>query len=131
MKEPRFDRDYKFGRQGEILVDNVLEWIAAGDSRVEVKTLRDPDYVWMVEVEQNAFNRGVWRPSGIRVTESEWQAVVLGDPRTPNGIVFLPTATVLAEADRLEAKFGTKLCGTDGDNPTKCVRADIKKLLGW
>lgn len=70
---PAFDLDFRRGQVGEKLVGTFLE--SVGGSRIEVKT----DYrVWdtgnvYVETWQQGRD-GLWKPSGIDVSESDWYA---------------------------------------------------------
>ena len=123
MKEPRFDLDYTYGRQGELLIKDILEQLAAGDARIETKRPRNPDPMFYVETHQNAWGLGEWKPSGIQTTESEYHAIVLGDT---GNVVMVPTRTLRAAARRAH----TARCER-GDNPTEGVLVDLRDALGW
>ena len=49
--EPRWDRDYTYGRRGELQVNNYLDWIACGNGRVETKRKSYIDLELYIELE--------------------------------------------------------------------------------
>lgn len=123
MKEPRFDLDYTFGVQGELLVADVLSQIADGQVRREVKTSRFPDTNLFVELEQNARSCGVWTPSGLNTSDSEYWAFV-----KPGGVFVLVPAPLLRwEAQRRIGRQPLKNVG--GDNPTRGLLIPLQSLL--
>lgn len=77
--EPRFDRDYTYGRQGELQIGEFLDWVASGNGQVEVKRKRFLDVAFYVETHCDKGRRGVYQPSGILVTTSKAWAFVIGD----------------------------------------------------
>lgn len=77
--EPRFDIDYEFGRQGELQIGDLLDAIAKGDGRVEIKTKRIIDAVFYVEQEHDPGRRGYYKPSGISTTDAAMWAYVIAD----------------------------------------------------
>lgn len=121
--EPRFDVDYDYGRQGELWVTSVAE--ALKHDRVEVK--RDAKFLdtgnLYVEFECRGRD-GVWRPSGISVTETELWVFVLGDSQMA---FVIPTAVLREVSLRLRAqgRIGQE---TDGSNPTKGVLLKLSHL---
>jgi hypothetical protein len=117
---PDFDIDYRYGRQGELLVADVLRQIANGDARVEVKTSRFSDWFLFVEVQQRP--RGCdWRPSGIAATSAEYWAFV-----KPNGCILLAPTEELRKHVATSQLVGG---GENGDNPTKGVLVNAALLL--
>jgi hypothetical protein len=117
---PDFDLDYQAGRQGELLVADVLRQIANGDARIEVKTERYANWFVFVEVQQKP--RGCdWRPSGIATTSAEYWAFV-----KPNGCI------ILAQTEELRkhiAKSQLVGGGENGDNPTRGVLVNVALLV--
>jgi hypothetical protein len=110
--EPRFDRDYSFGRDGEKDFDTLLEAVAKGYLRVEVKRKRARDCELYVETEQNAYGRGDWKPSGINVCTAEYVAFEFD---TTGSYFLTPTDRILHAID-LGLGRGAA-CG--GSNPTR------------
>jgi hypothetical protein len=120
--EPRFDRDYAYGRQGELLVDGLLAALDRGDARVETKRKGIRDCVVYVELEQNAFGRGEWKPSGAAKTEAEAWVYVVAD----TDIMFVIPLARIRRA--LDLGLGTP-SSCDSDNPTRGVLLNVGLLL--
>lgn len=87
--EPRWDRDLAYGKQGELLVGEYLDWVAAGNGRVEVKRKRNPDMNFYVEHEHDPGRRGHYCPSGISVTTADAWAFLIADTGVA---IIIPTA---------------------------------------
>jgi hypothetical protein len=86
--EPAFDRDLSYGEQGELLVDNFLEWIARGNGRVEVKRKRRIDFELYVETSCDKGRKGFYKPSGINLTKADVWVFIVHE----TGIaIFIPT----------------------------------------
>lgn len=86
--EPRFDIDVIRGRQGELQIGQLLDWIAKGDGAVEVKTKSYFDFNVYVETSCDKGRQGVYQPSGISVTTAHVWAFCIED----TGIsVIVPT----------------------------------------
>lgn len=68
-----FDRDLKFGKKGEALVEGFLSAISEGS--FEVKTDRYRNGKMVVEMQHNPRHRG-WEPSGLSVTKARWWVYV-------------------------------------------------------
>ena len=112
--EPRFDRDYAYGREAEQLTDDILNDIAAGGYRVENKRKRRMDDTYYVEVEHDPHRRGDWKPSGLAVTEAEWWSFQAGS----SWIVWWPTELLrLAAAHPAAVWKSTR--NPENDNPTR------------
>lgn len=110
--EPGFDRDYEYGRPSELALDGLLEGLKRGDLRAENKRKRMRDTTFYVEVEQNAFGRGEWKPSGISITTADVWAIEIDD----TGVFVLVSVARLRRA--VELRVGRwKECG--GSNPTR------------
>lgn len=113
--EPRFDRDYRYGRQGELLVADLLTALAGGQGRVEVKRKRRLDSWLYVELMQDPGGTGTrWKDSGLNVTESEWWAHDVADTGV---VIFLPTDFLRWVIRRTD--HGHPREETDGNNPTR------------
>jgi hypothetical protein len=69
--EPRFDRDYSYGRQGELDIGETLEWIARGNGQVEMKRKRRIDLFFYIETHCDKGRRGHYEPSGISITTAK------------------------------------------------------------
>lgn len=76
--EPRFDIDYAYGRQGELQIGQLLEWIASGNGQVEVKTKRYLDFYFYVETGCDKCRKGTYEASGIMVSTAHVWAICLG-----------------------------------------------------
>lgn len=111
--EPRFDHDYEYGQQGELLIGDAIAALRGGQARVEVKRKRRLDDWLYVELMQDPGGTGTrWKDSGLNVTAAEWWAYVVGDT---GFLLFIPT-DLLRWAVSVE---GGKPCEEkDGDNPT-------------
>jgi hypothetical protein len=112
-RQPHWDIDYAYGRQGELLVGGLLEGIRTGSLRTEVKRKRVRDLWFYVETEHNPFGRG-WEPSGIGRSTADYYAFVVD--RT-DAVVLVPTARIrraiaLGLGDAKECRDGT--CPTRG-----------------
>ena len=109
--EPRFDIDYKVGRQGELWVVSIRE--AMQNGRVEVKT----DEIWNgtgnIYVEYACLKRGKYRKSGLSVTTADIWVFVLREPEL--AIVF--------ETETLK-----KLCKTAFEDPANRDGLDELRL---
>jgi hypothetical protein len=111
--EPRFDRDFSYGKQGELLIGEYLEQLARGHGQVEVKRKRILDLGFFVETKCDKGRSGTFQPSGISTTTATTWAFVIGD----TGIaLFVPT-------DLLRAMFDSPLTQNvacvEGNCPTK------------
>ena len=121
--EPRFDRDVEWGKQGELQIDDFLEWIATKNGRVEVKRKGYLDHRFYVETHHDPGRRGVYQPSGINVSTSVLWCFVIGD----SGV------HVAVPADLLRAMLAdpsSKPCEeTRGSCPTRGILIDFCVLL--
>jgi hypothetical protein len=119
--EPRFDADYAYGRQGELLVADLLGQLGAGQASYEVKRERYANARFYVEEYQNPRGRG-WKPSGINVTTAEYWVFV-----KPGGFVIWVPVVELRRL--LDAGKGLAREERDGDNPTRGRLVYINSLL--
>jgi hypothetical protein len=110
--EPRFDLDYEYGRDGELMFGDVVRAIGRGELSVEVKRKRKPDGLFYVEFEQNPYDRGSWKPSGVRVSTADYWAFVVAS----TGVVLLVPRSRLVAAYRHHVGRVAEV--TRGDNPT-------------
>ena len=121
--EPRFDIDFKYGRQAELLVGDYLKWIADGNGRVEVKRKRRLDLDFYVEQECDKGRTGNYSPSGIATTDSDLWVYVIGD----TGIaICIPTPLLRAAMQRNGARPVEE---RDGSCPTKGLLVNIGAIL--
>lgn len=124
-REPRWDRDWEIGRQGEVFCEDVLKALLAG-APYEVKTdLRAAD-TGRIYVEYECRRNGSWQPSGIRTTNSEYWQFVLGG-RAP---LIIPTFVLLALSRRAWIE-GHRVECRDGSHPTRGVCIPLDKLPRW
>lgn len=121
--EPRFDIDYKFGRQAELKIEELLHWIADGSKEVEVKRKRYLDLWFYVETHCDKGKRGEYLPSGINVTTAQVWAFVIGD----TGL------SVLFPTDLLQIMIGDSSSRDreehDGSCPTRGKLVNLGALL--
>jgi hypothetical protein len=121
--EPRWDIDVEYGKQGELQIDELLEWIAKGNGRVEVKRKRILDFSLYVETACDKGRRGVYQPSGIATTRAEVWVFCLGD----TGIaIMIPTALLRDALDDPSTRDKQEL---DGSCPTKGKLVNLAVLL--
>ena len=121
--EPRFDIDYRYGRQGELQIGEFLNWIANGDGRVEVKRKRYIDLELYVEIAHDKGRTGHYTPSGISVSEAEAWAFCIGD----TGIAILVPTMILR--DMLNDAHTKDREERDGSCPTKGKLINLGTLL--
>ncbi len=121
--EPRFDRDFTYGRQGELQIGEFLDWIATGNGRVEVKRKRYLDHRIYVETHCDKGRTGVFQPSGINVTAAHLWAFVLDD----TGIhISIPTDLLRQALDDPSSRDAEE---RDGSCPTRGKLVDFCVLL--
>jgi len=125
--KPGWDIDLGFGQQGEIIVLDIIQSIANGSIRCEVK--RDRQFQktgrLYVEQEQNARNRGVWKPSGLSTSTATVWAFLVNDGQ---GLIVVDTPW-LKRAVMEAAKHKSNHCEErDGDNPTRGVCIELNHL---
>ena len=125
--EPRWDRDYAYGVQGELAVDDMLDQLARRQLTREDKRKRRLDAMLYIEVEQNPWNRGTWKPSGIEVTESDVWTYKVDDAQ----VVFVFEVAVLrrAVAEARRRNVSHHCCG--GSNPTRGYLLPVGKIIEW
>jgi hypothetical protein len=121
-KEPRFDRDYDYGRQAELAIDDLLTRLARGQARLEVKRKSKPDAWFYVETEHNPFGRR-WQPSGASTSEAEAWVFVVAD----TGVEVLVPFSLIRRA--LDRGLGTFKECKQGDCPTRGRLLHIEHLL--
>jgi len=121
--EPRFDIDYAYGRQGELLIGEFLEWIARGNGEVEVKRKRYLDFECYIETHCDYGGRGVYVPSGISITTAKAWAIVIGDTEIS---IIVPTEQLRSMLDDPSAK---DRAGMHGSCPTRGKLINLAVLL--
>lgn len=121
---PKFDKDLKFGQEGE----NWLVWLGSNNAKVEVKTERDKWYdTGNIVFEYSC--RG--KPSGISTTESEWWIHLLSkDNEILSGFIFNVKIlkNFLREVYKNPSKFNSKVCKGGDDNAACVIVIPIKEL---
>lgn len=121
--EPRFDIDYAYGRQGELLIGDFLKAIASGNGRVEVKRKRYLDLDFYVETHCDKGRSGTFLPSGISVTHADMWAFVIGDT---NVTVLIPTDELRAMLDDPSTRPKSE---DNGSCPTRGKLVNLGALL--
>lgn len=121
--EPRFDLDYAYGRQGELLVGDYLAQLANGQSQIEVKRKSYVDANFYVETECDKGRTGTFHPSGLSTSEAETWAFVIADTR----IVLLVPCELLRKA--VAHKSAIRKEEKDGSCPTHGFLINIGLLL--
>jgi hypothetical protein len=121
--EPRFDRDYEYGRQGELCIATFLEWIANGDGRVEVKRKGYLDLNFYIETHCDKQRCGVWTPSGISTSLAEAYAFVIDHTDIA---LILPTDDLRQMFD--DPTTRDRACDR-GDYPTRGKLINLGALL--
>lgn len=121
--EPRFDIDLAYGKQGEMLVGSMLEWIANGNGRVEVKRKAFLDFELYVETECDKGRTGHYAPSGINVTTAEVWAFVVAD----SGLaLMIPTTLLRASLEHRSARPKETLVG---NCPTRGILVNLAAIM--
>lgn len=120
---PEWDLDYSFGKEGEQLLAEFLDWVITGNLKVEVKRKRYLDHKIYVETHCDKGRTGLFAPSGINVTTAQVWAFVIGQ----TGVhIALPTE-VLREA--INDPSATDKEENDGRYPTRGKLVDFTVLL--
>lgn len=121
--EPRFDIDLQYGKQGEMQVGELLDWITEPDGKMEVKRKRILDHRVYVETHCDKGRRGIYKPSGISVTTACVWSFVVAD----TGIVLTIPTNFLREM--LNDPSSKDKEERDGNCPTRGKLVDICVLL--
>jgi len=126
--EPRFDIDYEYGRQAELLMGDIIDSLRSGDGRVEVKRDGVAVRTGNFYVEHACRRRDGWQPSGIASADAELYAFVLG--LEPSVAIVVGTDLLRAYCSWLSAKQPRSLVEQrDGSHPTKGIAAPIHGLI--
>ena len=104
-------------------VGDLLEWVARGNGRVEVKRKRRLDLEFYVETECDKGRVGIYKPSGINATTADAWAFIIGDTEIT---ILLPTTLLRAAIKHRTAK--PKAEG-DGSCPTKGYLVNLAAIL--
>lgn len=123
--EPRFDIDYEYGRQGEMVLDSYIDALKAGQARSEVKRKRLTDLHFYFEQAQNPRRSGFWKPSGIEKTSAEVIAFGIGDSDV---FVLFPVEGIRRA---ISAGLGIDKTTDRGDNPTSGRLLTLGPLVAW
>jgi hypothetical protein len=121
--QPAFDRDYCYGKQGELLVCNLLDAVARGDGQVEMKRKRKIDLLCYIETSCDKGRKGLYKPSGISVTTAEFWVIIVHD--TDCGF-FFPTRILKEFLCHPSVRDAEE---TDGSCPTKGKLVNVAALL--
>jgi hypothetical protein len=121
--EPRFDLDVKKGEQGELLIGTYLDWIAAGNGRVEVKRKGYYDLAFYVETHCDKGRAGVYQPSGISITTAHaWAFVIAGSDIS----LIVPTEHLRSMLEHVTTK--DRACN-EGSCPTRGKLINLAAML--
>lgn len=118
---PDFDIDAAVGRQGELLMANVIDGMR--DGSVEVKTDEKAASTGNVYVEFSCYRRGSWRDSGIALRGSETWVIVLGR------IALVAPAEFVRSAARAAYREGRMRECVRGSHPTRGVVIPLDSLV--
>jgi len=121
--EPRWDRDLEYGRQAELRVGEILEWIAQRNGRVEFKRKRRLDLQLYIETHCDKGRTGTYQKSGINMTEADFYAYVFGDSEI---CLWLPVP-LLREA--IQHRTARLVEEKDGSCPTKGILVNVAAIL--
>lgn len=124
-KEAGFDICLDYGKQGEKCVDNQLAHLYRC-STCEVKTDAMALQTGRIFVEYSCQHRdGVWRPSGIAITEAHLFAFVFGD----TGVTLIFPTEALKSVARPVLKARGFAEHKTGENPTKGVVIELRDVM--
>lgn len=121
--EPRFDIDYERGRQGELFVESIIDGLKT--ESIEVKRDARSKDTGNVYIEYECKKGGVYVPSGIATTTSEFWAFVIADGDV---MVVLPIEN-LKRLSRKALKGGQVAEQIHGSHPTKGVLVRVIDLV--
>ena len=123
--EPRWDIDWKAGRQAELWVESVQR--AFSDGSIEVKHDMQALRTGNVYVEYECLRRGQWRKSGIATTESDLWAIVMEH----GSIMLIISTQALRELARevVRSDPQAKVEMTRGSHPTRGVLVSFRAIL--
>lgn len=127
--QPDWDRDYAYGVQGELNMDNMLELLHSGQLAREDKRKRRLDAKLYIEVEQNPLDCGRWRPSGLATTKADVWTYTIHE----SGVVILFPVDMLRRAVEAAQRFKVPLTkgAFDGSNPTRGYLLDMNVIMRW
>lgn len=122
--EPRFDKDWEYGRQGELWVVDLIESLK--NDRVEIKRDRQYPTTGKLYVEYECMGRSGWYSSGIDATKADLWVFVLGSSESA-----IVVSTVLLKALVERVRRNPRFCReeTDGSHPTKGVVLPLSFVL--
>lgn len=124
-REPRWDRDWEIGRQGEMFCEDILKSLLSGASYETKHDLRAAD-TGNIYVEYECLRGGTWQPSGLQTTEAECWQFVFG------GISALVVPTfVLKALSRRAWREGLRVECPRGSHPTRGVRIPLASIPKW
>jgi len=121
--EPCFDIDVEYGRQGEFQFAELLDWIAAGNGRVEVKRKSFLDLHFYVETHCDKGRSGTFRPSGISLTTAHVWVFCLDDTGVS---IVIPTDRLRAMLDDPSSR---DKCESHGSCPTRGKLVSLAVLV--
>jgi hypothetical protein len=119
--EPRFDRDFAYGRQAELYIGDVAEALKMG-AAYEVKCDAVSVRTGNLYIEDECLRRGRWCPSGIAATTAELACFVIGT----TGLALVVGMQTLKD---VAARHGTRHEQARGSHPTRGVTVPIEKLV--
>lgn len=125
--ESRWDRDYAYGVQGELAIDDMLDQLARRQLTREDKRKRRLDAQLYIEVEQNPLDCGRWRPSGLATTDADVWTFRVGD----QSIVFVFGVDVLKRAVEHARYLNVAMHSVGGDNPTRGYLLPVERIVRW
>lgn len=125
--EPGFDLDLEYGQQAELFVADIAEAIKNG--MVEVKRDARWHQTGNLYVEYECKRAGEFRASGIKTSDADLWAFVLGDT---DAVLFLTRGTLrelCLELYKQDSFYRVET--TRGSHPTKGVKVPLGHLIDW
>lgn len=124
---PGWDLDLAYGEQAELFVTDIAESIRKG--MVEVKRDGRWQNTGNLYVERQCRRGGEYRDSGIKTSDADLWAFVLGDTEVA---IIMPRGLLLQLCADLYAKGKWyHLEERDGTHPTKGVKVPLGALITW
>lgn len=120
--EPRWDLDYKKGRQGELWIEAIRDSIA--NDSIEVKNDARFTETGNIYIEYGCKKRGTMQPSGIATTDSKLWIQILVEGELA---LIISTEKLREIARRLKDKYKRRL--DRGSHPTIGVAIPVKDII--
>lgn len=120
--QPDFDIDSAVGRQGELIVLDLVAALRSG--RVEVKIDERAAMTGNVYIEHECLRRGRWQPSGIATTKANLWAFVLG-----RGVIVAASVEVVSRVHARALAEGRLRETSRGSHPTRGAIVPLTSIV--